>query len=76
MVVVNTIGFVLLIRIETGAARTTTIIVDILDIIQQARDTDIYLKVDEEKTTLYNTRHINIATFNTIRKKWGECLYV
>ena len=40
------IGFEL--RIETGAKRTT-IIVDIFDIIQQVRDTDIRLKVDGER---------------------------
>ena len=39
------IGFGL--RIETEAERTT--IVDIFDIIQQVRDTDIHLKVDEEQ---------------------------
>ena len=31
-------------RIETGAERTTIIIVDIFDIIQQVRDTGIHLK--------------------------------
>ena len=39
------IGFGL--RIETGTERTT--IVDIFDIIQQVRDTGIYLKVDDER---------------------------
>ena len=39
------IGFGL--RIETEAERTT--IVDIFDIIQQVRDTDIHLNVDEEQ---------------------------
>ena len=42
------IGFGLLMRIETGAERTT-IIVDIFDIIQQVRDTGIHLKVDDEQ---------------------------
>ena len=39
------IGFGL--RIETGVERTT--IVDIFDIIQQARDTSIHLKVGKSK---------------------------
>ena len=39
------IGFGL--KIETGAERTT--IVDIFDIVQQVRDTDIHLKVDDEQ---------------------------
>ena len=34
-------------RIETGTERTT--IVDIFDVIQQVRDTGIYLKVDDER---------------------------
>ena len=41
------IGFEL--RIETGAERTTVVNVDIFDIIQQVRDTDIHLKIDEEQ---------------------------
>ena len=43
------IGFGLV--IETGGERTTTIIVDIFDIVQQdlVRDTGIQLKVDEEQ---------------------------
>ena len=38
-------------RIETGAERTTIIIVDIFDIIiqQVVRDTGIHLKVDDEQ---------------------------
>ena len=39
------IGFGL--RIETGAERATN--VDIFDIIQQVRDPDIHLKVDEQQ---------------------------
>ena len=35
-------------RIEKGAERTTIIMVDIFDIVQQVRDTGIHLKVDEE----------------------------
>ena len=42
------IGFGL--RIETGRTeRTTNIIVNIFDIIQQVRDTDVHLKVDKEQ---------------------------
>ena len=40
------IGFGL--KIETGTERTT-IIVDIFNIVQKVRDTDIHLKVDEEQ---------------------------
>ena len=34
-------------RIETGTERTT--VVEIFDIVQTVRDTDIHLKVDEEQ---------------------------
>ena len=36
-------------RIETGTEQTTTIIVDIFDIIQTVRNTCIHLRVDEEQ---------------------------
>ena len=49
------IGFGL--RIETGAERTTIIIiVDIFDIIQQVRITGMHLKVDEEQIMADHTR--------------------
>ena len=46
---VKYIGFGLLIRIETRAERTSVIVDNIFDIIQQVRDTGIHLKVDEQQ---------------------------
>ena len=41
-------------RIETGAERIT--VVDIFDMIQQARDTGIHLKVDDEQMADYTRK--------------------
>ena len=57
------IGFGL--RTETGAERNT-IIVDILDIIQQLQDIGIHLKVDEEQVAMIVSAPVSILNPNVM----------